>query len=195
MQNIQWLTTSGGLNKYICKYIGKIDENNYVIIRAHPHDPGRLVCQTIFLHNTKITSSSVNEKKALEKKRGKNHPKGRAINLMEKIQVMLNYPQVYTDMLFESVPTVSLEMRCGTHLKSNNDNCPSDGDDTLPISYIIRQQKNFPSWRQLRDPELLILQGLLNSPISVDKITLFSVRPPELRQIFVVLEIIFDGSK
>ena len=26
MQNIQWLTTSGGLNKYICKYIGKNDE-------------------------------------------------------------------------------------------------------------------------------------------------------------------------
>lgn len=103
---------------------------------------------------------------------------------MEQIQVMLNYPQVYTDMLFESVPTVALEMRCGTHLKSNNDNGPSDGDDTLPIIFIIHQQKNFPSWRQLRDPELLILQGLLNSPISVDKITLFSVRPPELRQIF-----------
>ena len=67
MQNIQWLTTSGGLNKYICKYIGKIDENNYVIIRAHPHDPGRLVCQTIFLHNTKITSSSINEKRPLKR--------------------------------------------------------------------------------------------------------------------------------
>ena len=56
---------------------------------------------------------------------------------MEQIQVMLNYPQVYTDMLFESVPTVALEMRCGTHLKSNNDNGASDGDDTLPIIFII----------------------------------------------------------
>ena len=29
---------------------------------------------------------------------------------MEQIQVMLNYPQVHTDMLFESVPTVALDL-------------------------------------------------------------------------------------
>ena len=49
MQNVQWLTDSGGLNKYI----GKIDENNYVIIKAHPHDPGVLISQATFLDNTK----------------------------------------------------------------------------------------------------------------------------------------------
>ena len=29
MQNIQYLTQTGGVNKYVCKYIGKIDEQNY----------------------------------------------------------------------------------------------------------------------------------------------------------------------
>ena len=28
MQNIQWLTQCGGVNKYVVKYIGKIDEQN-----------------------------------------------------------------------------------------------------------------------------------------------------------------------
>ena len=100
-KNIQCLIHSGGINKYICKYIGKIDENNYVIIRAHPHDPGVLISQAVFLHNTKVSGSAINAKKEFEKKRGNKRPKGRAISLMEMIQVMLNYPQVHTDMVFE----------------------------------------------------------------------------------------------
>ena len=187
MQNIQWLTVCGGLNKYICKYIGKIDENNYVIIRAHPHDPGVLISQKVFLHNTKISGSSINEMKALEEKRGKGHPKGRAISLMEMLQVMLNYPQVHTDMVFESVPTLPLEQRAGVECKGNSDiydGMCNDGDELISLSYQIRQEKAFPEWRQHRDEELLVLQGLFNSQISVDKITKFSVRPPELRQLF-----------
>ena len=32
MQNIQQLTKCGGVNEYLCKYIGNIDEQNYVIV-------------------------------------------------------------------------------------------------------------------------------------------------------------------
>ena len=35
MQNIQILTQCGGVNKYVCKYIGKVDEQNYVIVQAN----------------------------------------------------------------------------------------------------------------------------------------------------------------
>ena len=187
MQNIQWLTVCGGLNKYICKYIGKIDENNYVIIRAHPHDPGVLISQAVFLHNTKISGSAINEMKAMENKRGKNHPKGRAISLMEMLQVMLNYPQVHTDMVFENVSTLPLEQRAGVECKGNrgiDDSIYNDGDEIISLSYQIRQEKAFPEWRQHRDEELLVLQGVFNTPISVDKITNISVRPPELRGLF-----------
>ena len=76
MQNIQCLTHSNVFIEYICKYIGKIDENNHIIIRAHAHDKGVLISQSTFLHNTKISSSAINEKKNLDKSRGKNHPKG-----------------------------------------------------------------------------------------------------------------------
>ena len=186
MQNIQCLTQSGGLNKYVCKYIGKIDENNYFIIHAHPHDPGVLISQSTFLHNTKVTGSAINEMKALEKKRGNNHPRGRAISLMEMIQVMLSYPQIHTDMVFENVPTLPLEQRPGVECNNGYGNSgvrPNDGDEIVSLSYHIRDEKLFPEWRQHRDPELLILQGVFSGPISVDKITKFSVRPPELRHV------------
>ena len=35
MQNIQLLTQTGGVNKYVCKYIGKVDEQNYVADKAN----------------------------------------------------------------------------------------------------------------------------------------------------------------
>lgn len=124
--------------------------------------------------------------KALEKKRGKNHPRGRAISLMEMIQVMPHYPQVHTDMVFENVPTLPLEQRAGVECSNecgNTNRTRNDGDDLIPLSHQIRSDKELPDWRQNRYPKLLILQGVLNSPISVDKITRFSVRPPELRHI------------
>ena len=63
MQNIQCLVSSGGLNKYVCKYVAQVDDNNHVIVRSHPHDAGRLISQSTFLHNTKIASSAINEKR------------------------------------------------------------------------------------------------------------------------------------
>ena len=100
---------------------------------------------------------------------------------------MLNYPQVHTDMVFEIIPTVPLEQRAGIECKVHHNtvfNNPTDGDEIMSLSYTIREEKEFPPWRQHRDPELLILQGLFSSKISIDKITRFSVRPPELRELF-----------
>ena len=154
MQNIQCLFQTNGLNKYICKYIAKIDENNYIIIRAHPHDPGILIAQSVFLHNTKISTSAINERKALQKKRGKDHPRGREISLMEMLQVMLNYPQIHTDMVFENIPTVPLEQRagmeCNTKRRELDRGC-NDGDELISLIYIIRRENNFPPWRQHRN--------------------------------------------
>ena len=63
----------------------------------------------------KSATSAMNEMKALDKKRGKKHPRGRAISLMEMTQVMLNYPQIYTDMIFDIIPTVPLAYLCSLH--------------------------------------------------------------------------------
>ena len=49
----------GGVNKYMCKYIGKIDKQNYVVI--YVDGKGWLVIKGQFLYNTKITMSKKNK--------------------------------------------------------------------------------------------------------------------------------------
>ena len=105
---------------------------------------------------------------------------------MEMLQVCIGYPQIHTDMVFENVSTLPLEQCAGSECNVDHNNIhiePNDGDEVFPLRYKVRQNKEFPIWRQHCDEELLILQGLVNSPISVDKITKFSVRLPELRHI------------
>ena len=48
----------------------------------------------------------------------------------------------------------------------------------------IKEELNLPLWRLFTDSQIMILEGLKDSPLSVDKVTVFSVRPPELRHIF-----------
>ena len=63
MQNIQKITNTGGCNKYTIKYIGKIDEQNYVIVHTDSHKNGQLMTKSTFLHNTKLSSLKYNEVK------------------------------------------------------------------------------------------------------------------------------------
>ena len=66
-----------------------------------------------FLHNTKIMTSKINEDRALSMKRDSKHARGRAISEMEMRQMILQYPEVHTNLVFESIPTMPLELRAG----------------------------------------------------------------------------------
>ena len=61
MQNHQRLTAAGGCCKYCCKYIGKIDDQNYIIVSMNDAKNGSLVTKSYYLHNTKIASSKIGE--------------------------------------------------------------------------------------------------------------------------------------
>ena len=52
MQNFQVLTGTGGCSKYVCKYISKIDEQNYVVVIVY--GSGKSVTQATLLHNAKV---------------------------------------------------------------------------------------------------------------------------------------------
>ena len=71
MQNIQSLLYSPGANKYICKYIVILDENNCIVVSTNAHKNGELITKSTFLHNTKIATSAFNEKATLEKSKKK----------------------------------------------------------------------------------------------------------------------------
>ena len=190
MQNVQSLTHTNGLNRYVCKYVGKIDEQNQVLVRSHPHHEGTLISNATFLKNTKVTSSSILENQVLSRKRSSFHPKGRLISLMEQIQTMLGFHQVRTDMSFELISTLPLEYRAGKEINSNvsrstdvNNDDHADGVDTSFVCNNIRKKKGLEEWRQLTSSELIILEGATTTRVSIDKITKFSLRPPELKEV------------
>ena len=112
MQNIQVPTQSGGVNKHVCKCIGKIDEQNYIIVSAN--GTGELVTKSTFLHNAKTSSSKIAEDK--DRKSYENHPQGRCTSHVETTHQMLKCPEVMTDLFFTSVSTMPLECRTGIEL-------------------------------------------------------------------------------
>ena len=203
MQNVQWLTQAGGVNKYVVKYIGKIDEQNYVIVSTDSQKNGKLVSKAYFLHNTKVSTSKINEEKLKDQNRMKHHVQGRAISQNEMLHMMFKYQEVFTDLNFTAIPTIPLELRAGvvkgfssTKKKktSNQDNddddanddtnagdTTEDGADAGILSDIVRRDMLLDDWRYHTDSEILILEDIKKSKLSIDKISQFSIRPPELR--------------
>ena len=183
MQNVQWLTQCGGVNKYVVKYIGKIDEQNYVIVSTDSQQSGKLVSRAYFLHNTKVTTTKINEDKLKEKNRMKFHVQGRAISQNEMLHTMFKYPEIYTDLNFVAIPTIPLELRAGADKGFSSSLPPDDGEDAGVLSDIIRRDIINDDWRYHTVSEILILEDINKSKITIDKISQFSVRPPELRYI------------
>ena len=184
MQNCQILTECGGVNKYVCKYIAKIDEQNYVVVSCDHSKNGALISETAFLHNTKITSSKMNEDKQRETKRDHNHVQGRIISLMEMLHSMLRYPEVYTDLCFISITTTPLELRPGIEIQNGSTKFVTDEADTGIISNQVRQELGLEEFRQHSETELVLLEDLKQSKVSIDRISEFGIRPPELRLTF-----------
>ena len=146
-----------------------------------------MTTQSNFLHNTKISSSKFSEDKALKKRRDVTIKPGRAISLMEQYQSLLSYSEVHTDMNFILIPTCPLELRAGvekTVPKIATDARTNDAFYTGIIPQLVRNDKDLPSWRLHSENEIVILKGLIDNRISVDQITKFSVRPPELSYLF-----------
>ena len=110
MQNIQLITNTGGCNKYCIKYVGKIDEQNSVVVYADSHKNGVLVSKASFLHNTKLSASKINEKKLINSKRESFHGRGRAIAETEMLHSMLRYSEVATDLICIDIAATPLEL-------------------------------------------------------------------------------------
>ena len=185
MQNIQLLTQTGGVNKYVNKYIGKIDEQNYVIVQANNskgNGAASLLTKSTFLHNTKITSSKIQEDR--DRVKDNKYPQGRYISHIEMLHQMMKYPEVTTDLSFITITTTPLEYRSGIELDNYVLSPVSDRAQSGSISNDIRSSKEgLSQWRKHTTNEIKIFEDLFKSRISIDKITLFSLRPPEFRYI------------
>lgn len=183
MQNAQILTHSGGSKKYCCKYVSKVDEQNYTVVKVN--NAGQLVTRTEFLANTKVSSSKYNEDLAMKKRKDDNRIRGRTIGQIEMLHHMLQYPEVITDMSFINISTLPLELRAGVEVfKYKSPVDVEDGQHVFPPPYNLRSAKNFQEWRQMSENDILTYTGLLDSHVSVDRVSQFSLRPPEFRCLF-----------
>ena len=65
IRNAQLITGTGVCSKYVCKYIVKIDKQNYFVVLAD--GSGKLVTKARFLYNIQVTSSKIGKYKDREK--------------------------------------------------------------------------------------------------------------------------------
>ena len=186
MQNLQSLIQCNGCTTYCNKYTVKIDKMNYVIVLTHAHKGGTLMLKSKFLHNTKIATSAHNEAKAQKKQirqRNKSDD-ARAIGLFEQLCHLLGYQLSRTDIRDVDVPTIPFENRVGYLKPPPKQEITQDGAELGVVIQNVRIKKNLPCWRCHTDTEVMMLEGLKESNLTIDRITVFSVRPPELCSTF-----------
>ena len=181
MQNVQVLTNTGGCSKYCLKYCAKVDEQNYVIVDVD--GSGKMVTKATYLHNTKVVSSKMGEDKDRKKYQGK--PSGRCIGPLEMLHLILQYPEVVRNLNFIKISTMPLELRAGTAVQS--DTIVEDGAYVETSVQNFRRSLGLEGYRIHSENQLLILDDLKLSKMSIDKVTQFSLRPPEFLQLFNTL--------
>ena len=192
MQNAQALDHTNGVAKYVCKYIGKFDEGNYVVLCQDIHT-GKWVLGKTHLHNTKIVTSKFNEDKAFEKERNKNHPKGRDMPYFEIRQIIMGDAEVFTNLTFISLSTLPFELRPTNSIKLDNKgnviNTNPDYDAELNVADAYasgvpmqraRLQINLPEYHRMTDGQMITYRNHNGKAARYDMISLFSLRPPEL---------------
>jgi predicted GIY-YIG superfamily endonuclease len=184
--------------RYLAKYVAGLDEGTAVYaapktdMRAGEREQvtPELVLHSEYYHAPKVTGSKINiEKREKKLKHGK-YPKGRALALTEVITRALGYNQVYTNMDFEMISTTTMAERPGFDRTAPGWRDPavqaSQGpSDLIPGDHIAsvaaRERWQLPQWRYLRQSEQTLLLDQLYCPVTVDKTTVFGIRPPELR--------------
>ena len=199
--NFQFLGGTNGVCRYVVKYVVKIDKNNRVILWADAHCGARLRAEYNFLYNTKIATSAINEQKAHELSRGKDLPEGRAFPVVNVIQNVCQKPSVTTNFTFVEIKTCPFEQRSTTRVSlvmsgntrgslirsDQNDNNEHDVQSTESVSQTARNDVNFPSNRLLTINQQLTYRSVKVGGSSYCKVSIFSLRPPELLQLFCSL--------
>jgi hypothetical protein len=190
--------------KYLAKYVSGLDENFKVKTKAGQKEDEIHIADN-YGQSTKVTGSNMHQKALAKKKRQNAAFIGRPIGIPELINLMLGFPQIYTNATFIRIPTVPLEERPGflknfslkhnTFMISYNplhdqttqqqESIGSSSNDF--IGKIVRQHLQLPPDRQFTPMEEIIISDALSCPVTIDLITLFAIRPPELRFVLDVL--------
>ena len=110
MKNIQCITDTSGCNKYCIKYIGKIDNQNYVIVYSDGNTNGKLITKAQFLNNTKLSASKYNEDKKLNAKQENSRSRVLSVAEIEMLHNMLLHSEVSTYLASVDISNTHLYM-------------------------------------------------------------------------------------
>ena len=190
-QNVQ-VCTSYTTSRYLAKYVMKKDERRNVEITGT--SGGDFVVKKKEIVNTKISRSKRAKDEADRREKGKDKTVGYFIGTMECIAEMLGYPMVHTNGRFVFLDECPLEERPGypnsrsfsaplpkmsRHVPVIDQLLDAAGGGIVP-GIKVRADLELPSWRRFTEAQCVMIADLLYSPMSVDKVSAFSVRPPEL---------------
>jgi hypothetical protein len=176
---------------YLANYNALVDKSCDSTLRT-VRDKKTIEVRTGNLYNTKIkTGKFLQEQRQQESNQNQYRTiYGRRLGLPQAIGIMLQEPQIFTNAEFISIPTCPLEQRAGLFIKPsyvrNSTSIFTNRFNPLSIGRISlgvqrRQQLQLSMDRQFSFEEQLINSDMLLCPDTIDKVTKFSIRPPELR--------------
>lgn len=163
------------------KYVSGLDEVAIVIVGPRKKNDENKASATVeSLKNTKITSNKI----IAEKKKKKAKNSGRILTQMECLTVVLGAPLVTSTVEFIQQPTAPREYRAAFELSKktmNFDRVNDFLDGGLVRAQEVRKQLGFPDYRLFSNFQIGVLLDEKDSQLSMDAVTIFSIRPPELR--------------
>ena len=155
--------------RYIAKYAAGVEVRSTVTLKAGSQS-NVLGATESDLKNEKITGvrfhSNNEEGKVV----------GRKISSTECAWWLLDFPYVFSNIEFIHIPTTPKRFRPGFYHRKKvpNHQFTSSGCN------LNDSRTDLPAWRQFTSYQIRTLQEETNSMLTVDKVTIFSLRPPEL---------------
>lgn len=137
------------------------DKQSQGPLQSHP----KLICILNFYVAPKLCHPRLTRKRQRRKGLGN----------VEALSLMLGHPQVFTNMELCSTPAAQSAERAGLDCASPRHQPPAGLAPGGCVASIEIQSQ----WRQLSASETMLLLDQLRSPATIDKATMFGVRPPE----------------
>eukprot|EP00984_Skeletonema_dohrnii_P023809 scaffold12895_cov164-Skeletonema_dohrnii-CCMP3373.AAC.6 len=200
MQNLQYLLHTNGVCKYVVKYLVKIDQGNRITLYVNTKT-GQIQAGKEFLHNTKISSSRINEDKWHDKQRHSKNPTGVEIAITQIIHKVLLRDEVITNLNFVDINTQSFECRPQTkyELKKRKSTSRSEENSEENDNDIADRQDSSMPTQRLReelDEAYHITDGQKltygeKKSDKYDRVSEFSLREPRLLKVANTLEIYY----
>jgi hypothetical protein len=196
MSNVQH-PTGYTLNRYLTKYILSIDTYNSITIRPSPRDQQGLQIEAEELPNQKITANRIKRQKQEtedHKERLEKSKKGRAFNVTEFYMMLFGYAPIMTNIKFIKITSTPYNERSARERRRKpitalQNHSSLQGQALTAINCIpnhkVRSRSSklapFPCWRQFTPTQIQVLEDDLESPLTLNPVTRFGIRPPELR--------------